>query len=121
MWANFPPSRMPIRGRFRNEQSTEYLESGKITKPCNAILAQKTKDTNQEMGTVMGAQESASAFARIIGPLTGGLVWDYTVAKTGMLSSATAFHICGIIMLFAFLLQLKTNVPKTESLGQIEV
>jgi MFS family permease len=87
----------------------------------NAILAQKTKDTNQEMGTVMGAQESASAFARIIGPLTGGLVWDYTVAKTGMLSSATAFHICGIIMLFAFLLQLKTNVPKTESLGQIEV
>ena len=95
--------------------------SGLFQPSFNAILAQKTKESNQEMGTVMGAQESASAFARILGPLTGGLVWDFTVAKTGMLSSATAFHICGIIMLFAFFLQLKTNKPKSETIGQIEV
>jgi len=86
----------------------------------SAILAQKTKESNQEMGTVMGAQESASAFSRIIGPLTGGLVWDFTVLKTGILSTATAFHICGIIMLFAFLLQLKTSEQGYETVGQIE-
>lgn len=82
----------------------------------SAILAQRTSEEGQEMGMVMGAQESASAFARIIGPLTGGIVWDYTVLKTGLLSIATAFHLCAIMMCIAFLLQLgmKSYTPKSE-------
>jgi MFS family permease len=82
----------------------------------SAILAQRTRDGGQEMGMVMGSQESASAFARILGPLTGGLVWDYTVLKTGMLSIATAFHLCGIMMFLAYLLQtrVKTHHSGTE-------
>ena len=82
----------------------------------SAILAQRTSEEGQEMGMVMGAQESASAFARIIGPLTGGIVWDYTVLKTGFLSIATAFHLCAIMMCIAFLLQfgMKSYTPKTE-------
>ena len=82
----------------------------------SAILAQRTSEEGQEMGMVMGAQESASAFARIIGPLTGGIVWDYTVLKTGILSIATAFHLCAIMMCIAFLLQLgmKSYIPKSE-------
>jgi len=82
----------------------------------SAILAQRTSEEGQEMGMVMGAQESASAFARIIGPLTGGIVWDYTVLKTGILSIATAFHLCAIMMCIAFLLQLgmKSHIPKSE-------
>ncbi|MBT4066547.1 MAG: MFS transporter [Euryarchaeota archaeon] len=72
----------------------------------SAILARRTIEEGQEMGMVMGAQESASAFARIIGPLTGGLVWDVTVLKTGIFSIATAFHLCGVMMAIAFLLQL---------------
>jgi MFS family permease len=79
----------------------------------SAILAQRTRDGGQEMGMVMGSQESASAFARILGPLTGGLVWDYTVLKTGMLSIATAFHLCGIMMFLAYLL--KTRVKSHHS------
>ena len=71
----------------------------------SAILAQRTIEERQEMGMVMGAQESASAFSRIIGPLTGGLVWDFTVLKTGIFSIATAFHLCGVMMAVAFLLQ----------------
>ena len=82
----------------------------------SAILAQRTSEEGQEMGMVMGAQESASAFARIIGPLTVGIVWDYTVLKTGFLSIATAFHLCAIMMFIAFLLQfgMKSYTPKTE-------
>ena len=82
----------------------------------SAILAQRTSEEGQEMGMVMGAQESASAFARIIGPLTGGIVWDYTVLKTGILSIATAFHLCAIMMCIAFLLQLgmKSYTPESE-------
>jgi len=81
----------------------------------SAILAQRTKEEGQEMGMVMGSQESASAFARIIGPLTGGLVWDYTVLKTGMLSIATAFHLCGIMMFIAYLLQIRVKSHRHES------
>ena len=82
----------------------------------SAILAQRTREGGHEMGMVMGSQESASAFARILGPLTGGLVWDYTVLKTGMLSIATAFHLCGIMMFLAYLLQtrVKTHHSGTE-------
>ncbi|MDE0954712.1 MAG: MFS transporter, partial [Candidatus Poseidoniales archaeon] len=81
----------------------------------SAILAQRTREEGQEMGMVMGSQESASAFARIIGPLTGGLVWDYTVLKTGMLSIATAFHLCGIMMFIAYLLQIRVKSHRHES------
>jgi MFS family permease len=81
----------------------------------SAILAQRTREGGQEMGMVMGSQESASAFARILGPLTGGLVWDYTVLKTGMLSIATAFHLCGIMMFLAYLLQTRVKSHHSES------
>ena len=85
-----------------------------------AILAQNTRLAGQEMGMVMGAQESASAFARILGPLTGGLVWDYTVQKNGLLSNASAFHLCGIMMIIALFLQLKTASLSPQSSGHIE-
>ena len=81
----------------------------------SAILAQRTREGGQEMGMVMGSKESASAFARILGPLTGGLVWDYTVLKTGMLSIATAFHLCGIMMFLAYLLQTRVKPHNSES------
>ena len=81
----------------------------------SAILAQRTIEEKQEMGLVMGAQESASSFARIIGPLTGGIVWDYTVLKTGYLSIATSFHLCGIMMLIALFLQFQMKPVNSKS------
>jgi len=81
----------------------------------SAILAQRTIDEGQEMGMVMGAQESASSFARILGPLTGGLVWDFTVMKTGILSIATAFHLCGIMMAIALFLQFRLKQIPAET------
>lgn len=81
----------------------------------SAILAQRTIEEGQEMGLVMGAQESASSFARIFGPLTGGLVWDYTVLKTGYLSIATSFHLCGIMMFIALILQFRMKAANHKS------
>jgi len=94
--------------------------SGLFQPSYAATLAQNTRLAGQEMGMVMGAQESASAFARIIGPLTGGLVWDYTVAKNGLLSNASAFHLCGIMMIIAFFLQFKTPIVNPVSSGHVE-
>ena len=41
------------------------------------------KITADELGVVMGAQESVSSFARIIGPLTGGIVWTLPLIENG--------------------------------------
>ena len=55
----------------------------------------------------MGAMESASAFARILGPVTGGLVWTLTVDGTGWLTYHTVFHLCAAIMVLTFLVSLR--------------
>ena len=55
----------------------------------------------------MGAMESASAFARILGPVTGGLVWTLTVNGTGWFTYHTVFHLCAAIMLLTFLVSLR--------------
>ena len=59
------------------------------------------------LGVVMGAQESVSSFARIIGPLTGGIVWTFTVDREWPLDYHTSFHLCGILMIMAAILSLK--------------
>ncbi len=79
-----------------------------------AILAQETRSQGYEMGVVMGTQESASAFARIIGPFTGGVVWDFSINKAGLISHATAFHLCGLMLFVAFVLQFKIKVSMTD-------
>jgi hypothetical protein len=55
----------------------------------------------------MGAQESLGAFARILGPLTGGLVWTLTVSQDWPFDYHTAFHLCGVMMLAAAILALR--------------
>jgi len=75
-----------------------------------AILTQMAKEEGADLGLVMGAQESFGAFGRIIGPLTGGLVWDATVNSTGWISKATAFHLCGLLMIVAFFLLKRANI-----------
>jgi len=75
----------------------------------SSLLTSIAKREGVNLGVVMGAQESVSSFARIIGPLTGGVVWTFTVSKGWPLDYHTAFHLCGIMMLFAALLSMKVN------------
>ena len=78
----------------------------------SSFLARVAKDNGYELGVVMGAQESLGAFARILGPLTGGLVWTLTVSRAWPFDYHTAFHLCGLMMLFASLMALR--IPSLE-------
>jgi MFS family permease len=73
------------------------------------LLTAISRQQGYELGTVMGAQESLSSFARILGPLTGGFVWTKTVGRTDFIDYHTAFHLCGIMMLCAFILSLRIS------------
>jgi len=80
------------------------LGNGIFQPSSSSFLTRIAKSNGYELGVVMGAQESLGAFARILGPLTGGLVWTLTVSRDWPFDYHTAFHLCGIMMLLASLL-----------------
>ena len=81
--------------------------SGIFQPTSSSLLASYAQRDGRELGGVMGAMESASAFARILGPVTGGLVWTLTVHETGWFSYHTVFQLCAVIMLVTFLVSLR--------------
>ena len=92
--------------------------SGIFQPTSSSLIASYAQQDGRELGGVMGAMESASAFARILGPFTGGLVWTLTVNGTGWFSYHTAFLLCAAIMLVTFFmaLRLPNNSESTSSL-----
>ena len=92
--------------------------SGIFQPTSSSLIASYAQQDGRELGGVMGAMESASAFARILGPFTGGLVWTLTVNGTGWFSYHTAFLLCAVIMLVTFFmaLRLPNNSEATSSL-----
>ena len=76
----------------------------------SSLLTTTAKQEGINLGVVMGAQESVSSFARILGPLTGGVVWTFTVSKDWPFDYHTSFHLCGIVMLVAAFLSLRIKV-----------
>ena len=85
------------------------IGNGLFQPSSSTLLTAISRHEGYELGTVMGAQESLSSFARILGPLTGGFVWTKTVARSDFFDYHTAFHLCGILMLCAFLLSLRVS------------
>ena len=81
--------------------------SGIFQPTSSNLLASYAQRNGRELGSVMGAMESASAFARILGPFTGGLVWTLTVSETGWFSYHTVFQLCAVIMLVTFFMALR--------------
>ena len=79
----------------------------------SSFLTRIAKSNGYELGVVMGAQESLGAFARILGPLTGGIVWTLTASRDWPFDYHTVFHICGLMMFFSFVLALR--LPHLES------
>lgn len=79
----------------------------------SSFLTRIAKSNGYELGVVMGAQESLGAFARILGPLTGGIVWTLTVSRDWPFDYHTVFHICGLMMFFSFVLALR--LPHLEA------
>ncbi|MEC8742311.1 MAG: MFS transporter, partial [Candidatus Thermoplasmatota archaeon] len=89
--------------------------SGIFQPTSSSLMASYAQDRGKELGGVMGAMESASAFARILGPVTGGLVWTLTVDGSGWLTYRSAFHLCAIIMVLTLLVSLRLPSEPSSS------
>ena len=94
------------------------IGNGLFQPSSSTVLTSLARQEDYELGAVMGSQESLSSFARILGPLTGGYVWTITVDRNGFFDYHTAFHICGLLMMLAFLLSFKVESREPENVPQ---
>jgi len=83
------------------------IGNGVFQPSSSTYLTRLAREENYDLGGVMGAQESLGAFARILGPLSGGLVWELTVDGVFPWDYHTAFHLCGFLMVISGLLTLR--------------
>jgi DHA1 family tetracycline resistance protein-like MFS transporter len=88
--------------------------NGLFQPSSSTYLTRVARNEGYDLGAVMGAQESLGAFARILGPLSGGFVWELTASGTYPWDHHTAFHLCGFLMLVSALLTLR--LPELSSL-----
>ena len=94
------------------------IGNGLFQPSSSTVLTSLARQDDYELGAVMGSQESLSSFARILGPLTGGYVWTVTVERTGFFDYHTAFHVCGLLMMLAFILSFKVEFVASEQTSQ---
>ena len=90
------------------------IGNGLFQPSSSAVLTTLARQDDYELGAVMGSQESISSFARILGPLTGGLVWTMTFERSGFFDYHTAFHVCGLLMLLGFVLSFKVQFKSAD-------
>ena len=93
--------------------------SGIFQPSSSSLLAGYARERGERLGAVMGASESASAFPRILGPVTGGAVWTATWQRSDLLDYHTVFRLCALIMVFGALLAL-TLPPEPVLAGDEE-
>ena len=90
------------------------IGNGLFQPSSSAVLTTLARQDDYELGAVMGSQESISSFARILGPLTGGLVWTMTFERSGFFDYHTAFHVCGLLTLLGFFLSFKVQFKSAD-------
>ncbi len=94
------------------------IGNGIFQPSSSTYLTRIARDEGYDLGIVMGAQESLGAFARILGPLSGGFVWELTVNGNYPWDYHTAFHLCGLLMVISAVLTLR--LPPLELLNEAE-
>jgi MFS family permease len=94
------------------------IGNGVFQPSSSTYLTRLARDEGYDLGAVMGAQESLGAFARILGPLSGGFVWELTVNGSYPWDYHTPFHLCGVLMLISGLLTLR--LPKLAEFDESE-
>ena len=90
--------------------------NGVFQPSSSTYLTRLARKDGYDLGVVMGAQESLSAFARIFGPLSGGFVWELTVGQGYPWDYHTVFHVCGLLMVISALLTLR--IPHLSEIGE---
>ena len=83
------------------------IGNGVFQPSSSTYLTRLARDEGYDLGAVMGAQESLGAFARILGPLSGGVVWELTVNGSYPWDYHTPFHLCGFLMFISAMLTLR--------------
>ena len=94
------------------------IGNGVFQPSTSTYLTRLARKDGYDFGVVMGAQESLSAFARIFGPLTGGIVWELTVGRGYPWDYHTVFHVCGLLMMMSALLTLR--LPHLPDISEAE-
>jgi len=90
--------------------------NGLFQPSSSTYLTRIAREEGYDLGAVMGAQESLGAFARILGPLSGGFVWELTSGGNYPWDYHTAFHLCGLLMVISAALTLR--LPPLSMIGQ---
>lgn len=94
------------------------IGNGVFQPSTSTYLTRLARKDGYDLGVVMGAQESLSAFARIFGPLGGGIVWELTVGRGFPWDYHTVFHVCGLLMVISAVLTLR--IPHLPDINEAE-
>lgn len=94
------------------------IGNGLFQPSSSTYLTRIAREEGYDLGAVMGAQESLGAFARILGPLSGGLVWELTASGSYPWDYHTAFHLCGALMVISALLTLRLPALSNLEAGE---
>jgi len=73
-----------------------------VLAPLNGLASKSVGESSQ--GKVLGMMQSASSFARILGPVLGGLLLNYDLQHLARAFGKTAYSAGGVITLVAFFL-----------------
>lgn len=80
---------------------------------ANTIATEYARKQSLELGMVMGSVGAAGAFARVLGPITGGVIWTITENSGLNYWYVIVFAVCGLLMVIACLTSL--GLPHTKS------
>lgn len=94
------------------------LGNGLFSPAHSALLASEARRGGHDLGRIMGAKEGFGALARILGPVSGGLIWKWTVEGEAPWSYHSAFRACAVLMALAFLAQLRVSRSTPRSAGR---
>lgn len=73
----------------------------------------EAKNNSLDLGRVMGSQAGYGALARVLGPILAAFIWQATVDRDGVFSHHTVFRIAGVLLVLAFIVQLRLKKTST--------
>ena len=92
------------------------IGSGLFQPSSSTLLTTFAKHEGINLGIVMGAQESVSSFARILGPLTGGVVWTFHSFKRLALRLPHGIpHLWILNAVFCYIIVENQNFPDSSN------
>ena len=96
------------------------LGNGLYQPTQSTLLTLEARESDVDLGFVMGSQEGFGALSRVLGPIFAAFIWKVTVERVGILDYHTVFHVCGILMLIASLMHLKLKLTYQKANTEVK-